>query len=170
MAGRQRHRSRWPRSRDLSPLRWNHDAAAACLDDAAAACSDDARRPRHGSAVRDARPGGVGWVLGMLGRGWWWWRRRPGCPPAGRFRRVRIALVAAGVVVIAVGAAWRLAEAIQHTPVCSPPSGVPPATRTGPLGPSLLLQKAATWPETGIGLLYSRTSDAPLCWSRSPAS
>lgn len=113
--------------------------------------------------------GALGMVLlfGMLGLAWWWWRHRPGCPPAGRFQRVRIALVAAGVVVIAVGAAWRLAEAIQHTPVCSPPSGVPPATRTGPLGPSLLLQKAATWPETGIGLLYSRTSDARVCWSRS---
>ena len=30
-----------------------------------------------------------------------------------------------------------------------------------------MAQKVATWPETGIGLLYSRVSDAKVCWSRS---
>ncbi len=32
---------------------------------------------------------------------------------------------------------------------------------------SLLAQQAATWPETGIGLLYSRASNARVCLSRS---
>src|SRR5262249_55952077 len=102
---------------------------------------------------------------GILGLAWWTWRRRPGREPVTRFRRTRIALVTAGVVIIAVGAIWRLTIAITPVAACTPPGGPQVSTRTGGFGPSLVAQKVATWPETGIGLLYSRVSDAKVCWS-----
>lgn len=112
--------------------------------------------------------GALGMVLlfGLLGLAWWWWRHRPGRQPAAHFRRARGALVAAGLVIIAVGAIWRLAIAIDSVPSCSPPGGPLAAARNGPVGASLLAQKAVTWPETGMGLLYSRAGDAHVCLSR----
>ena len=104
---------------------------------------------------------------GILGLAWWSWRHRPGCQPVARFRRVRATVVAASLVIIAVGAVWRLTIAIQPVSACSPPGGAQAVTRSGPFDVSLLAEKAATWPETGIGLLYSRASDAHVCWSRS---
>src|SRR5215467_11463097 len=111
--------------------------------------------------------GGFGMILlfGLLGLAWWWWHHRAGYRPAVRFRRVRTALVAMGLVIIAVGAIWRLTVAIQSVPGCTPPGGASP--RSDPIGASLLAQQAATWPETGIGLLYSRAADARVCLSRS---
>jgi len=103
---------------------------------------------------------------GILGLAWWSWRRRPGRKPVTRFRRTRAALVAAGLVIIAVGAIWRLTIAIKPVAACTPPGGPQVSTRTGGFGASLVAQKVATWPETGIGLLYSRVSDAKVCWSR----
>ena len=103
---------------------------------------------------------------GILGLAWWSWRRRPGHEPVTRFRRTRAALVAVGVVIIAVGAIWRLTIAIKPVAACTPPGGPQVSTRTGGFGASLVAQKVATWPETGIGLLYSRVSDAKVCWSR----
>jgi len=109
----------------------------------------------------------LGGILGLALWSWWWWRRyRPGGQPVARFRRTRAAVVAAGLVIIAVGAAWRLAVATEHTPACSPPGGAQAATRSGPFDVSLLAQQAATWPETGMGLLYSRASDARVCLPR----
>jgi hypothetical protein len=103
---------------------------------------------------------------GILGLSWWVWRHRPGSGPVTRLRRTRVALVAAGVVILAVGAVWRTAIAIEHVPACSPPGGALATTR-GSLDAPLLAQKAATWPETGIGMLYARASDAHVCWSLS---
>jgi hypothetical protein len=113
--------------------------------------------------------GGIAVLLGgILGLAcwWWWWRPRPGREPVARFRRVRVALVAVGLVIIGVGAVWRLAVAIEHTPACAPPGGAPAAARSGRFDVSLVAQQAATWPETGIGLLYARASDAHICLSR----
>src|SRR5215470_14349930 len=95
----------------------------------------------------------LGGMLGLFG--WWWWQRRrqgPGSQPTARFRRVRTGLVAAGVVTIAVGAAWRLSIAIDPLPACSPPEGTLAVARPASVGVSVLAEKAATWPETGIGL------------------
>ena len=106
-------------------------------------------------------------LFGILGLAWWWWRHRPGCQPATRLRRLRAALVTAGLVIIAVGSAGRLATVFHPTPACSPPGGTQAATRNGRFDLSLVAQQAATWPETGIGLLYSQARDAHVCLSRS---
>jgi hypothetical protein len=106
---------------------------------------------------------------GMLGLTcWWlWWRRRPGHQPDARFRRVRVALVGAALVTIAVGAVWRLTIAIDPLPACSPPGGTLAVTRLGSAGVPVLIEKAATWPETGIGLLYAEADGAKICSSTS---
>lgn len=108
---------------------------------------------------------GMALLFGILGLAWWW-RHRPGCQPAARLRRVRAALVAAGLVIIVVGSAGRLAVAAQSVPACAPPGGEKVATHSA-FDVSLLAQNIATWPETGIGLLYSRARDAHVCLSRS---
>jgi hypothetical protein len=104
---------------------------------------------------------------GMLGLLWWWRRHQPGCQPAARFRRVRAALVVAGLITIAVGAVWRLTIAIHPLPACSPPEGTLAVTRRSPLSVSVFAEKAATWPETGIGLLYAEADGARVCSSTS---
>ncbi len=57
-------------------------------------------------------------LFGMLGLAWWSWRHRPGRQPGARFRRARAGIVAAGLVIIAVGGVWRLTTAIQPTSAC----------------------------------------------------
>ena len=74
--------------------------------------------------------------------------------------------MAAGLVIIAVGAVWRFAVAFQHTPACTSPGGAQAAARSSRFDVSLVAQEAAAWPETGIGLLYSRVSDARICLPR----
>lgn len=104
-------------------------------------------------------------LLGMLGLAWWAWRHRPGRQSDARFPRTGTVLAAVGLMIIAIGAAWRLDVALQPTAACSPPSGEP-ASPSGGLSASLVEQEVATWPETGIGLLYGRTNDARICLSR----
>ena len=106
----------------------------------------------------------LGGILGLAMWSWWSWRHRPGREPVTRFRRVRAALVAAGLVVIAAGSLWRLAFSFQFMPDCTP--GVPAVARGGVFHAWLLAQQATTWPQTGIGLLYSRVSDARICLPR----
>ena len=86
--------------------------------------------------------GGLGMVLlfGILGLAWWSWRHRPGCEPATRFRRVRVALVVAGLAILAAGSVGRLVTAFQPTPACSPPGGAQ-AARSGRFDLPLLAQK-----------------------------
>jgi len=105
-------------------------------------------------------------LFGILGLAWWWWRHRPGRRPAAHLGRIQAALVVAGLVLIAVGSLGRLVTGFEPTPACSPPGGAQ-AARSGHFDASLLAQEAATWPETGIGLLYSRTRDARVCLSPS---
>lgn len=103
-------------------------------------------------------------LAGILGLAWWLWRCRPGREPsAARWRRTRVALVALGLVVITVGATWRLAIAIKPVPECSPPGGPLPAS---PLTAWVVAQKVATWAETGVGVLYSQADGAHVCFSR----
>jgi hypothetical protein len=107
----------------------------------------------------------LGGLLGLFL--WGWWRHRPGRQTAARFGPVRTALVVAGLLTIAVGAVWRLSLAIHPLPSCSPPGGTLAATRPRSVGVSVLVEKAATWPETGIGLLYAEADGARVCSSTS---
>ena len=111
--------------------------------------------------------GGCSAVLlaGILGLAWWLRRHRPGheLPPVARLRRTRAALVALGLLVIALGTTWRLVIAIKPVPECSPPGGPLPPT---PVTAWVVTQKAATWAETGIGILYSQATGAYVCFSR----
>jgi hypothetical protein len=106
----------------------------------------------------------LGGILGLL---WWWRRHSLGYHPVGRFRRVRAVLLVAALVTIAVGAVWRLAIAIQSVPGCSPPGGALAVRDRASLSASLVAEEAATWPETGIGLLYAKADDGRVCLSTS---
>jgi hypothetical protein len=112
--------------------------------------------------------GGLGMVLlfGVLGLAWWWWRHRPASEPATWLRRVRAALVAAGLAIIVAGSLGRLYTGFQATPGCTPPGGAQPV-RGAHFDGSLLALEVATWPQTGIGLLYSRARDARVCLASS---
>jgi hypothetical protein len=128
-----------------------------CGHDAVAACSDDARRRQCCSARRDARAGVVVVVVAS---------------PAGT--RTSYALAASSCRSCCRGPGHhrgrrRLAAHHRHSAgvsLCTA-RGAQTVTRSGPFDSWLLAQKATTWPETGIGLAYSRVSDAHLCWSRS---
>lgn len=102
---------------------------------------------------------------GLLGLSWWWWRRRPGRQPRARFRRVRVALVVAGLLTLAVGGVWRLSVAKHSIPACAPPSGGVTATGHHSVRFALLAEQTATWPETGLGLLYADAVGAHVCLS-----
>jgi len=102
-------------------------------------------------------------LAGMLGLAWWLWWHRPGHEPGGRLRRTRSILVAVGLLVIALGAVWRLVILVDPVRACSPPSG---RLAANSLNAAVVAQKAATWPETGVGILYSQAEGAQVCWSR----
>src|SRR5690348_11560377 len=103
-------------------------------------------------------------LAGVLGLAWRLWRRRPGREPrVARLRRTRAVLLALGLLVIATGASWRLVIVVKPVPECSPPGGPLPAT---PLNAQEVAEKAATWAETGIGILYSQATGAHVCFSR----
>lgn len=100
---------------------------------------------------------------GVLGLAWWTWRHRRGhVPPRTRVPRARAALVALGLLVIAVGAVWRLAFAFWPVSECISPGPLP----STPLTAWVVAQKVATWPETGLGILYSQATGAHVCHSR----
>jgi hypothetical protein len=105
-------------------------------------------------------------LAGVLGLSLWlWWGHRRGWQQDSRFRPVWTALVVAGLLVIAVGSAWRLSVVIDPLPACSPPQVTAAATHPGSVGASVLAEKAATWPETGIGLLYAEADGSRVCSS-----
>lgn len=102
---------------------------------------------------------------GLLGFAWWWRRGRYGPRSPDRYRRVRFGAIAAGLLLIALGTTWRVAAAIESTTPCSPPGEVRTTPPRG-LDAALVAEKALTWPETGLGMLYARADRAPVCWSR----
>jgi len=104
-------------------------------------------------------------LLGLLGLAWWVWRYRSGYRPSPRKHRVLAALGIAGLVFIAIGTAGRLAAVLQPASACTPPGGTQAPARTARVDASLVAQQAATWPETGIGLLYSHARNAKVCLS-----
>lgn len=69
----------------------------------------------------------------------------------------------AGLFVIALGTAWRLGTAIRPVPECQPPGGPLPGP---PPSAEVWAEKVATWPETGIGILYTQATGALICYAR----
>jgi len=104
---------------------------------------------------------------GMLGLLWWWRRHRGGHQPPVRYRRVRVALVGLGLVTIAVGTVGRLTVVVHPLASCSPPGTTVAVGRRNAVSDLALAEKAATWPETGIGLLYAEADGAKICSSSS---
>jgi len=106
-------------------------------------------------------------LFGLLGLGWWSWRHSRGRRPSARFHGARVAVAGVCLVLIAVGTVWRTVPLFQSVPPCSPGGTVVAgAVRASPYGPSLFSQQVATWPETGLGLLYSHFRGARVCLSR----
>jgi hypothetical protein len=103
-------------------------------------------------------------LAGLLGLACWLWWHRPGYEPGGHLRRTRSILVAVGLLVIAIGAVWRLVILIHPVRACSPAGG---SLSASSLNAAVVAQKAATWPETGVGILYSQMDGAQVCWARS---
>lgn len=103
---------------------------------------------------------------GVVGWAWWWRRHRRGGRSSARVRRLRVGAVAAGLILIAIGTTWRVAAAVQSVSPCSPAGGTQAAAHRS-LDASLVTEKALTWPETGLGMLYARADHSPVCLSRS---
>jgi hypothetical protein len=104
---------------------------------------------------------------GILGLACWSWLRHSGRDRASRIARVGVALAAGGLVLIAVGTVWRVVVAIQSLPPCSGPPSQQAQTSGRHFDAALLGEKFATWPETGLAMLYARAIGAPECRSRS---
>ncbi|MEZ0166289.1 hypothetical protein AB2L27_16125 [Kineococcus sp. LSe6-4] len=107
------------------------------------------------------------WLLlaGLAGAVWWWVRgRRAPLRPA----PVRVAQgVAAGLAVglVLVGTTWRSVTDLGDAPVCSAPPGEEweSTGEVGTLTPGVLAQKVATWPETGLAMLYADARGLSVC-------
>jgi hypothetical protein len=104
---------------------------------------------------------------GILGLACWSWLRHSGRDRASRIGRFGVALAAGGLVLIAVGTVWRVVVAIQSLPACSGPPSQQAQTSGRHIDAALLGEKFATWPETGLAMLYARAIGAPECRSRS---
>ncbi|MBO0731666.1 MAG: hypothetical protein J2P57_20570 [Acidimicrobiaceae bacterium] len=103
----------------------------------------------------------LGGVLGLL---YWWWRHRPGAQPARRFRRASIAVVAVLMLAVGVGTVWRTTIALEHVSACTR-GGAGVTVHRERDNPALFAEEAATWPETGLGLLYAKGVNAKVCLS-----
>ncbi len=84
-----------------------------------------------------------------------------------RLSRIGAALAAVGLALIAVGAVWRVVVAAHPVPVCSGPASIEAAAGGRQLDAALVGEKFATWPGTGLAMLYARAVGAPDCRSRS---
>ncbi|WP_432564683.1 hypothetical protein [Kineococcus sp. SYSU DK003] len=107
------------------------------------------------------------WLLvgGVLGALYWWFKGRHA--PI-RSAPVRVAQgVAAGLAVglVLVGTTWRSLTDLGNAPVCAAPPGEEwgSTPEVGPLTASVFAQKVATWPETGLAMLYADARGLTVC-------
>jgi hypothetical protein len=109
----------------------------------------------------------VFWLLvaGVAGAVWWWFRGRhaPLRPAPVRVLQGVVAGLAVGLIL--VGTTWRSVTDLGDAPVCAAPPGEEwgSTTEVGPLTPSVLAQKVATWPETGLAMLYADARGLSVC-------
>lgn len=81
-------------------------------------------------------------------------------------RRLRIGLVALGVAVLVFGTGWRTKVAMDAVHACRLPAGAAPSAPTRHLDVSLVAEKAATWPVSGVLMFYSQEVSARTCLYR----
>jgi hypothetical protein len=104
-------------------------------------------------------------VAGVLGALWWWFRgRRAPLRPA-VVRVLQGVLAGLAVAAILVGTVWRGVTDLGDAPVCAAPPGEEwgSTAQVVDLTPSLFAQKVATWPETGLAMLYADARGLTVC-------
>lgn len=104
-------------------------------------------------------------VAGVAGAAYWWFKGRhaPVRPAPVRVAQGVVAGLAVGLIL--VGTTWRSVTDLGDAPVC----GAPPGEEWGstadvaPPTASVLAQKVATWPETGLAMLYADARGLTVC-------
>ena len=104
-------------------------------------------------------------VAGVLGAAWWWARGRHAPLRSTAVRVVQGVLAGLAVGAILVGTVWRGLTDLGDAPVCAAPPGEEwgSTAQVVELTPSLFAQKVATWPETGLAMLYADARGLTVC-------
>ncbi|WP_432520970.1 hypothetical protein [Kineococcus sp. SYSU DK006] len=107
------------------------------------------------------------WLLvgGLLGALWWLWRGRRAPLRSAPVRVLQGVAAGLAVTLILVGTAWRTVTDLDDSPVCSAPPGEEwvSAEQVGERPLTLYAQKVATWPGTGLAMLYADATDTTVC-------
>lgn len=104
-------------------------------------------------------------VAGVLGALWWWVKGRHAPLRSAAVRLLQGVVAGLAVGTILVGTTWRSLTDLGDAPVCAAPPGEEwgSTSEVTPLTPSLLAQKVATWPETGLAMLYADARGLTVC-------
>ncbi|NAZ78193.1 hypothetical protein GTQ99_22685 [Kineococcus sp. T13] len=107
------------------------------------------------------------WLLvgGLLGALWWLWRGRKAPLRSAPVRVLQGVAAGLALALILVGTAWRAVTDLDDSPVCSSVPGEEWGSTEGDDGftPTLYAQKLATWPETGLAMLYADATGTTVC-------
>ena len=126
----------------------------------AATSSGGVDKPR--GWVRRSAALALAFVLGgLLGLAWISWRRRRRRGRSGRGSALGLASAALFAGILTFGALYRAAVAIASVPPCS----IDESPTTYDPGPDLLvnMEKAVTWPVTGLGMAYAQLQHGHRC-------
>ncbi|PRY11735.1 hypothetical protein [Kineococcus rhizosphaerae] len=107
------------------------------------------------------------WLLvgGVLGAAYWWFRGRHAPLRSGPVRVAQGVVAGLAVGLILVGTTWRSVTDLGDAPICAAPPGEEwgSTAEVGPLTVSVAAQKVATWPETGLAMLYADARGLTVC-------
>jgi hypothetical protein len=104
-------------------------------------------------------------VAGVLGAAYWWFRGRHAPVRPAPVRVVQGIAAGLAVGLILVGTTWRTVTDLGDAPVCAAPPGEEwgSTAEIAPLTASVFAQKVATWPETGLAMLYADARGLTVC-------
>jgi len=104
-------------------------------------------------------------VAGIVGALWWWSKGRHAPVRPAAVRVVQGVVAGLAVAAILVGTAWRTVTDLGDAPVCAAPPGEEwgSSDTVVDLTASVLAQKVATWPETGLAMLYADARGLTVC-------